>query len=414
MILAFQLSDLVTVPFGWLLGQLYQLTNNYGVAIIIFAVLVKIILMPVTAKSKKSSMKMSRLAPRQKAIQEKYANDPQKQNEAMQALYKEEGVSMGGSCLWSLIPLFILIPLFTVIRQPIVYMLGEDLAVAEKVVEVIKGLSAEGIFSNNNYYDQVIAAKYIPDFLPQLEQAGIVLSETAKAGVNFNFLAIDMGLIPQFNVFAWDVYNWATIGAFLIPLLSAGSQVLSMHISMKMNNSVVTDEKGIQDKDTAKNSQANQSGKMMMWMMPLMSLWIGFTVPTALSLYWFVQGIIAMVADVYLTKKYRKIYDAEDAIRLQKALEAERIEAEKERLRAERRAANPDGITENTSKKKLQQKQQREAEAAKAAAAKEYAAKKGIVEEEKKEETTLSGISDRPFCKGRAYDPSRYNQSTEE
>jgi len=414
MILAFQLSDIITVPFGWLLGQLYQLTNNYGVAIIIFAVLVKLILMPITAKSKKSSMKMSRLAPRQKAIQEKYANDPQKQNEAMQALYKEEGVSMGGSCLWSLIPLFILIPLFTVIRQPIVYMLGEDLTVADKIVEIIKGLSAEGIFSSNNYYDQVIAAKYIPDFLPQLEQAGIVLSETAKAGVNFNFLGIDMGLIPQFNVFAWDVYNWATIGAFLIPLLSAGSQVLSMHISMKMNNSVVTDEKGIQDKDTAKNSQANQSSKVMMWTMPLMSLWIGFTVPTALSLYWFIQGIISTVADVYLTKKYRKIYDAEDAVRLQKALEAERIEAEKERLRAEPRAANPDGITENTSKKKLQQKQQREAEAAKAAAAKEYAARKGIVEEEKPEEITLSGVSDRPFCKGRAYDPNRYNQSTEE
>ena len=414
MILAFQLSDIITVPFGWLLGQLYQLTNNYGVAIIIFAVLIKLILMPITAKSKRSSMKMSRLAPRQKAIQEKYANDPQKQNEAMQTLYKEEGVSMGGSCLWSLIPLFILIPLFTVIRQPIVYMLGEDLAVADKIVEVIKGLSAEGIFSSNNYYDQVIAAKYIPNFMPQLEQAGIVLSETAKAGVNFNFLGIDMGLIPQFNVFAWDVYNWATIGAFLIPILSAGSQVLSMHISMKMNNSVVTDEKGIQDKDTAKNSQANQSGKIMMWTMPLMSLWIGFTVPTALSLYWFIQGIISTVADVYLTKKYRKIYDAEDAVRLQKALEAERIEAEKERLRAERRAANPDGITENTSKKKLQQKQQREAEAAKAAAAKEYAARKGIVEEEKPEETTLSGVADRPFCKGRAYDPNRYNQSTEE
>ncbi len=360
MILAFQLSDIVTVPFGWLLGQLYQLTNNYGVAMIIFAVLVKIILMPITAKSKKSSMKMSRLSPRLKVIQEKYANDQQKQSEAIQALYKEEGVSMGGGCLWSMIPLFVLIPLFTVIRQPIVYMLGEDLAVAEKIVEVIKGLSAEGVFSNNSYYDQVVAAKYIPDFLPQLEQAGIVLSETAKAGVNFNFLGIDMGLIPQFNVFAWDVYNWATIGAFLVPLLSAGSQVLSMHISMKMNDSVVTNEKGIQDEETAKSSKANQSGKAMMWMMPLMSLWIGFTVPAALSLYWFVQGVVSTVADVYLTKKYRKIYDEEDAIRLQKALEAERIEAEKERLRAERRAANPDGITENTSKKKLQQKQQRE------------------------------------------------------
>ena len=414
MILAFQLSDLITVPFGWLLGQLYQLTNNYGIAMIIFAILVKLILMPITAKSKKSSMKMSRLSPRMKVIQEKYANDQQKQSEAIQALYKEEGVSMGGSCLWSLIPLFILFPLFTVIRQPIVYMLGEDLSVAEQIVSVIKEFSAEGIFSSNSYYDQVIAAKYIPDFLPQLEQAGIVLSETVKAGVNFNFLGIDMGLIPQFNVFAWEAYNWATIGAFIVPLLSAGSQVLSMHISMKMNDSVVTDEKGIQDKETAKNSQANQSGKMMMWMMPLMSLWIGFTVPAALSLYWFVQGIIAMAADVYLTKKYRKIYDAEDAIRLQKALEAERIEAEKERLRAERRAANPDGITENTSKKKLQQKQQRQAEAAKAAAAKEYAAKKGIVVEEEEEETTLSGIPDRPFCKGRAYDPNRYSQESME
>ena len=415
MILAFQLSDLITVPFGWLLGQLYQLTNNYGIAMIIFAILVKVILMPITAKSKKSSMKMSRLAPRQKAIQEKYANDPQKQNEAMQALYKEEGVSMGGGCLWGLIPLFILIPLFTVIRQPIVYMLGEDVTVAGKIVEVIKELSAEGVFSNNSYYDQVIAAKYIPNFLPQLEQAGIALSDAAKAGVNFNFLGIDMGLIPTFNVFAWEAFNWANIGAFLVPLLSAGSQVLSMHISMKMNNSVVTNEKGLQDEETAKKSQANQSGKMMMWTMPLMSLWIGFTVPAALSLYWFVQGVIAMVADVYLTKKYRTIYDAEDAIRLEKALEAERIEAEKERLRAERRAANPDGITENTSKKKLQQKQQREAEAAKAAAAREYAAKKGIVEEAPEEKPTLSGIADRPYCKGRAYDPNRYsNASTEE
>ena len=415
MFLAFKLADIVTVPFGWLLGQLYQLTNNYGIAMIIFALAVKIILMPMTVKSKKSSMKMSRLTPRMNVIREKYANDPQKQNEAIQALYKEEGVSMGAGCLWSLIPLFVLIPLFTVIRQPIVYMLGETLEVAENIVNVIKELVPHA-FSNNTAYDQVIAAKYIPAYLPELEAAGIVLSDIAKAGVNFNFLGIDMGNIPKFNVFAWEVYNWANIGAFLIPLLSAGSQVVSMYISTKMNNSVVTDEKGIQDAETAKQSQANQTSKIMMWTMPIMSLWIGFTVPAALSLYWFIQGVFSMTIDAYLTQKYRKIYDAEDAVRLQKALEAERLEAEKERLRAERRAANPDGITENTSKKKLQQKQQREAEAAKREAAKEYAAKKGIVIEEKKEEnTTLSGIPERPYCKGRAYDPNRYRtQTTEE
>ena len=139
--------------------------------------------------------------------------------------------------------------------------------------------------------------------------------------------------------------------------------------------------------------------KVMMWMMPLMSLWIGFTVSAGLSLYWFIGGVVRMISDPIMTSHYRKIYDAEDAVRLQKALEQERIEAEKERVRAERRASNPDGITANTSKKKLE----------KAAAAKEYAARKGIVEEAAREENTpLSGVSDRPFCKGRNYDPDRY------
>ena len=410
MILAFKLSDLVTVPFGYLLSFLYQLTSNYGIALIIFAVLVKLILYPVTAKGKKESMKMSRLTPRLKLIQERYANDQAKQNEAIQALYREEGVSMGGGCLWSLIPLFILFPLFTVIRQPIVYMLHENLAVAEQIVAVIKEL-APSAFSSNNYYDQVVAAQLIPQYAEAIKAAIPAISEATLEGVNFSFLQINMGAIPTFNVFKWEVYNWSTIGAFLIPLLSAGSQVLSMKISMNMNNSVVTDEKGIQDEETAKSSQANQTNNVMMWTMPLMSLWVGFTVPSALSLYWFVQGVISMVMDVYLTKKLRTIYDAEDALRLKKALEEERIEAEKERIRAERRAANPDGITENTSKKKLQQKQQRETDAAKAAAAREYAEKKGIVFEEE-ESTVMSGIPSRPYCKGRNYDPNRY--TTEE
>ena len=153
---------------------------------------------------------------------------------------------------------------------------------------------------------------------------------------------------------------------------------------------------------------------MMMWMMPLMSLWIGFTVPAGLSLYWFVGGVVRTIQDTILTKHYRKIYDAEDAVRMQKYLEEQRIEEEKERIRAERRAANPDGITANTSKKKLQQKQKEEEAAARAAAEAEYLAKKGIVADAADEEKKpLSGIAERPNCKGRAYDPNRYN-STEE
>ena len=151
----------------------------------------------------------------------------------------------------------------------------------------------------------------------------------------------------------------------------------------------------------AEKSQTAQQTKSMMLMMPLMTLWIGFTVSAGLSVYWFIGGLVRMISDPIMTSHYRKVYDIEDAERLKRAMEQDAIEAEKERIRAERRAANPEGITENTSKKKMQKKLRAEEEAAKAAAAKEYNAKKGIVEEEPEEKVTLSGIADRPYCKGR-------------
>ncbi len=412
MMLAFSLSDIIRIPFGYLLDLLYQLTSNYGVAMILFAVIVKLIMTPISAKSKRSSMKMSRISPKVKKIQEKYADNPQKQNEMMQALYKEEGVSLGGGCLWSLIPLFILLPLYNVVREPIVYMLHESSTDAAKIIEIIKGAAPE-LFTSNSYYDQMIAASNIPNHIEAIKAVLPDISARTLEGINFTFLNIDLSRIPQFNIFGWGAYDWAHIGAFLLPLLSAGGQVLSMFISMRMNNSVITNEKGVQDKEAAKESQTNQTSKTMMWMMPLMSLWIGFGIPCALSLYWFIQGLVSTVTDVLLTNHYRKVYDAEDAIKLEIAMEQERLEAEKERQRAARRAENPDGITENTSKRKLQQARRNEEAAAKAAAAREYAAKRGMPVEEIPEKQTLSGVADRPFCKGRAYDPNRYTNTEE-
>ena len=420
MFLAMQgIGDIIRIPFGYLMDWLYQFTNNYGLALILFAILVKLILLYPTAKGKKSSMKMSRLQPRVQAIQKKYEGDQQKQNEAIQALYREEGVKMGGGCLWSFLPLLLLLPLYAVVRQPIQYMLHETVEVAAEIVAKIKEVAPEGLFGKNEFYDQMIAAAHISEYADQFKD--IVAHPETLEGVKFSFLGIDLGAVPNWKFWKWSFENssqiWPTVGGVLIALLSCGSQVVSMLISQKMNNSLITDEKGLQDKETAKKSQANQSGKIMMWMMPLMSLWIGFTIPAALSLYWFAQGVVATIIDVILTKRYRKIYDAEDATRLARALEQEAIEAEKERLRAERRAANPDGITQNTSKKKLQQKQQQEKEAAKAAAKYEYDLKRGLAEEtqETEEKPVLSGIADRPNAKGRAYDPNRYaTENTEE
>lgn len=413
------MDKIITIPFGYLLAWLYQFVGNYGLALIIFALIVQTVLLPITAKSKKSMMKMSRLTPKMQAIKEKYANDQQKQNEAIQQLQKEEGASLGcGGCLWSLVPMLILIPLYGVIRQPIQYMLHETQDVA-KVIATTLGLDYDA-----NYYSEIVAIsssklqESAAAIQAALTEAGLALSnpETLN-GLNFQFLGIDLGQIPNWQFWTWENWGWNNIGGALIPLFSAAQQIVSMKISQRMNNSVVTDENGIQDKETAQKSQQNQSAKMMTWMMPIISLFIGFTVPAALSLYWFIGGVARMVEDIILTKHYRKIYDAEDAERLKKHLAEEAVEAEKERIRAERRAANPEGITENTSKKKMQQKKQQEAEAAKAAAKKEYDAKKGIVaeEEESKGSKALSGIADRPYCKGRAYDPNRYsNKNTEE
>ena len=419
MILAFKLRDLVQVPFGWLLAFLYEVLNSYGWALIVFAFIVKLVLLPATAKGKKSSMKMSRLTPRLEEIKKKYSDDQQKQSEAIQALYKAEGVSMGGGCLWSFLPILVLIPLYAVVRQPITYMLGQTAEAAQTIVATISAALPDLFPAKSEFYHQMIAAPLIPQFAEAIQAALPEISADALQGVNFTFLGINLADIPQWKFWTWEVTGeknlWYFAGGALMPLLSAGGQMLSMFISQRMNNSLVTDEKGIEDKETAKNSQSAQQMKMMMWMSPIMSLWIGFSMPAALSLYWFAQGIVTTVSDVYLTSKYRKIYDAEDAARLEKAMALEAEEAEKERIRAERRAANPEGITANTSKKKQQKAKEQAKEAQKAAAAKEYAAKKGeVIEEPDNGKKPMSGISDRPFCKGRAYDPDRYKEENTE
>lgn len=411
----FEFWDIIKVPFGWLMDILYRFTNSYGWALILFSILVRLLLAPTTAKSKKNTMKMSRLQPQIQFLQKKYEKDQQKLGQAMQDLYKAEGVSMGAGCLWSLVPLLIIFPLFYVVKEPLQYLLHESKDMASSIWNAVKS-EYPNLFAGKTGYEQMVTAAAIfenPEkFSGVLEKVGA--AKRTFEGVNFGFLGIDLSQIPQYKLWQSSLWNWNSIGAFLLPVLSAGSQMLSMVISQRLNNSVITDEKGLRDKETAQNAQSNQSMKIMMWMMPIMSLLFGFSFPAALSLYWLVSGLMTTLIDVILTTKYRKIYDAEDASKLRLALQAEEAEMERERIRAERRAANPDGITQNTSKKKLQQAKQREQEAAKAAALREYNEKKGIfTEEEKQEPAPLSGIPERPFCKGRAYVADRYSNTEE-
>lgn len=387
--------DIIAVPFGYLMQVLYQLTANYGLSLLLFAVIVKLILLPATMKSKKSMMAMSRLAPLAKTIQDKYGDDKVKAQQALSDLYKSEGVSTSGGCLWSLLPLLLLFPLYAMVRQPMNYLLHLTADQITAIVGVVKE-ALPASFSKNTYYDQLVAAPHIHEFAAEIKAVLPDLDLTKIPVMNFNFLGINLGEIPQWKVWTWTGFSWNQIGGLLLVLLSAASGILSMFISQKMNNTVISDSNGERDEGAAQNASQSTT-KMMMWLSPIMTLWIGFSMPAAMSLYWLVQGVVGVVIDVILTKHYRKGYDAEDAqLRAQAALKAAE-EAERERIRAQRRAENPDGITENTSKKKMQ-RQQEQADAARRAAQKGES--RPVPEQ-------------RPNSRGRNYDPDRYHTAQE-
>lgn len=376
----------IQIPFGYVLEFFYNFFNNYGVALILFSLAVKIVLLPMSMKSKKSMMKTSRLQPLVKQIELACGDDKQKYNQQVQQLYKDEGVSMFGGCLWSLIPLLILIPLYNVIREPLEYILH----LGAKQIEALKPIvTASG--ADQGYW-QYAAASNIETF-----GAGIV--EGVK-NLNLTFLGVDLGQTPDWKI--WNMSTWSEIGGALFPLVSGGLNYLSMFISQKMNNTVIRDENGEKDEATAKTAQ---TGKGMTMMMPLISVFFGFIMPLGISVYWIAQSAFGIIQDVILTKHYRKIYDAEDAVKREKAAARAEEEAERERIRAAKRAANPNGIKENTSKKKQQLREKQERDAA----AKDFVKVQNSLADPS-EEAYPGGEPGRPYARGRAYSADHYGK----
>ena len=353
----------IMLPFSYVLEWLYEFTQNYGLALILFALIVKIILFPASAMGKKGTMKMSRLTPQVKALEAKYGDDRAKYQAEVNKLYKEEGASTCTGCLWSFLPLLIMLPLFYIIREPITWLMYHGNVSQAQLGQIqnviISASKLEGAsealksFDPTNFYWQMQALPFIGELKSELAAISPQLYS-----MNTGFLGIELATIPHFlfwNYFGLGVWN--AVGQFLLPMISGGVNFLSMFVSQKMNNTVIVDENGEQDKEMAKQ---NQSAKTMSYIMPLFSVYIGFIAPAGLSIYWTVQAIFTIGQDAILTKHYKKVYDAEDAIKKERAAREAAEEAERERIRAEKRAANPEGITENTSKKRLQQKQKAE------------------------------------------------------
>ena len=397
--------------FGILLMWLYRVFGNYGVALILFSLLTKLILLPFTAKSKKSMMKTSRLGPKLKELEKQCGEDKLKYQQEMSNLYKKEGVSPTGGCLWSLLPLILLMALYYVIRQPMTYLMGLDAGQIEQITNALTGLGYD-LTSGNAAYSQITVARHVIDNIPALQS---VVPNIADLAIDFSFLGIDLGTIPSWRWIFQGPYTLLGFGLFLIPIISALSQFASMVISQKLNGSVATNDKGEKDNDAA--AAAAKSMKTMMYIMPIFSLWIGFSMPAAMCIYWIAQAVFNTGIDSILTVHYRKIYDAEDEIKRQKAAEEAAIEAEKEARRAERRAANPDGVANpNTSRRKVkkQQKAQEPEIVVKGKLSEEEREELRRQRQELQEKKGLSGDPNRPYCRGRAYDPNRYGKKAQE
>lgn len=404
--------DYVKLPFSYLLSWLYDFTGNYGIALILFAVIVKLILFPTSAMSKKSMMKMSRLTPQVKALEAKFGDDKQGYQQAVNQLYKEEGTGGCSGCLWSLLPLLLLIPLYYIIREPITWLMfhgnvdARTMAEVQNVFIIAKHDAANGAaiakLNVTGFYWQMEALPFIDTVKSQLANISPLIQS-----MHTKLLGVELATVP--HLMFWQYFDvngvWNSIGQFLLPMLSGGINMLSMWVSQKMNSKVIVNEKGEQDEEMAKKS--GQQNMTMMFMMPLFSVYIGFVAPAGLSLYWFLQGLLGLIQDVFLTKHYKKIYDEEDAVKKARAAEEAAVEAEKERVRAQRRAENPEGMVGSASKKKLQQREKNE-QAAKEAA---YAAAKAAEEGVAPAETKLDG--DRPFRRGRNFDPNRYKNDKE-
>ena len=378
----------ICVPFAWLVRLFYNLTNSYGVALILFTLVIKLIMLPFQMKSKKSMMRMSRVSGQMQELQKRYAKNQAKLQEEMQKLYEEEGVNPMSGCLWSLIPFPILIALYSIIRQPITHfmMLSKDV-----LQTVVQSAADAGVnLTNIVMMDKATGAPALKDGLYQMAAYGQInlVKAVQEMGLstpegwfdmNYNFLGLDLTATPWEYVKSFT-FTWAVIGVILIPSLAGLSQFVFSKLTMKTQPQA--------------DAAGGASMKSMMYMMPLMSVYIAFIMPAALGVYWIAQSVFSLIQEAILNKTFSAKLSEEEEARFQAR------QADRQRRMEEARVQEQQRKQEEQKKKTLREKQQA-AQAAKAVKAAKAATS-----------TTEAGrVGDRPYARGRAYKADRYDET---
>ena len=283
---------------GWIIQQIYNLVANYGLSIIIFTVLIKLILLPLNIHSQKAMKKQQKVQPIIAQLQEKYKNDQEKLQREMMKIYKENNISMTGGCLPMFIQFPILIGLYQVIQKPLSYLKGVDWmqqAVIDKVY-MLRDAMASSIGSLAQQTEEQLAN------MSQIQLsnwAGIVNGPSDPWVINFNFLGLDLSNVPS-EAFGYimrlDFSDWSKILLLLIPILAVVSSLLTNKITMLQTGQTKTND----------NSQASQMQKSMLWMMPLMSGFFTLTLPSGLGIYWIISSVMQIVQQLVLNYYFDK------------------------------------------------------------------------------------------------------------
>lgn len=288
---------LITRPLGWIIEQIYSLVANYGFAIIIFTVIIKLILLPLNVKSQKAMRKQQKIQPVLQELQKKYANDQEKLQKEMMKLYKENNISMTGGCLPMLIQMPILVGLYQVIQKPLSYLIGVDWMQQEVIdkVYMLRDAMAASIGNLATQTEEMLArASQI-----QLSQwANIVNGPNDPWVINFNFLGLNLANTPSAAlnyIMRLDFSDWSIIALLLIPVLAIVSQLLTTKLTQVQSG---------QTNDNDSSNTANQMSKSMMMMMPIMTGVFTFTLPSGIGIYWIISSLVQLVQQLALNKYF--------------------------------------------------------------------------------------------------------------
>lgn len=323
----------IMMALGWILDIFYRLIGNYGFAIILFTVFIKLVLFPLDLKQRKSMAKTQKIQPLLMEVQKKYGNDKEKLNQETMKLYQKYGINPMGGCLPMLIQFPIIIALYWVVKKPIAFMIGVDYSEMWRVAEAFNAwieanpdaipaafekvsfpLTYGEKMANNTFgtYEIQIAQTIFKH--PEILDHPYITNwdggaKLANKLIDFRFFGLDLADVPNlgafFGMFTGNVSQLTidTVLLWIIPVLSGFSSWLSSRISMAQQNK--KDKKVILSEAEKPQNAAGATGdsmKSMMLIMPLFSAWFAFTLPAAVGLYWIISNVIQILQQTIVTK----------------------------------------------------------------------------------------------------------------